>query len=217
MDTQQAATKRAEGKDHPGGLPARWADKGSPVAADDRPELSPAIAPLLAKIALDESIPVTYTTRSGEVFTTLKPLRPMPSLVLSHHPEAPTHNVAMVGFPQLGADLIRTLALNEGAARSESSALGPHALFSSLDVNFESAQSRHGAQQRFGAAPPGSNRVAALQRLTSAWRWRPARSTGALSRARTAGCFVTFIVEDNADRMKVTALSFERIEAIARA
>ena len=183
LDTQQAATKRAEGEDKPGSLPARWADTGSPVAADERPELSPAIAPLLAKIALDESIPVTYTTRSGEVFTTLKPLRPMPSLVLSHHPEAPTHNVAMVGFPQLGADLIRTLALNEGAARSESSALVPHApLFSSLDVNFESAQSRHSAQQRplHGAGgqhvAQGPSAALAPQVALSPSSWRTTRT-----------------------------------------
>jgi len=95
---------------------AKWEGQAPQEAPRDGASvaLSPAIGPLLVKMALDDAIAVTYTTRSGDVFTTLKSLRPMPSMILSQHPDHPTQHVAMVGFPQLGAELIRTLAANEG-------------------------------------------------------------------------------------------------------
>ena len=50
------------------------------------------------KLPEEEKVEVTYTTRSGDVVTTLKPLRVHPSFVLSEAPESPVLGVAVVGY-----------------------------------------------------------------------------------------------------------------------
>jgi hypothetical protein len=50
------------------------------------------------KLPETEQVEVTYTTRSGDVVTTLKPLRPQTSIILSEAPDHPVLGVAVVGY-----------------------------------------------------------------------------------------------------------------------
>mmetsp|Transcript_49600 Transcript_49600/g.101269 ORF Transcript_49600/g.101269 Transcript_49600/m.101269 type:complete len:393 (+) Transcript_49600:198-1376(+) len=54
-------------------------------------------------------IPLTYTTRSGEILTTLKRLRPQPSFILSQAPDHPMAGIVVVGYSVSGRRNVRNI------------------------------------------------------------------------------------------------------------
>lgn len=66
------------------------------------------------KLPDEEKVEVTYTTRSGEVLTTLKPLRPNPAFVLSEAPDHPVLGVALVGYTNLSKRSVMDIYNNHG-------------------------------------------------------------------------------------------------------
>mmetsp|Transcript_39098 Transcript_39098/g.63014 ORF Transcript_39098/g.63014 Transcript_39098/m.63014 type:complete len:428 (+) Transcript_39098:99-1382(+) len=66
------------------------------------------------KLPEQEKVEVTYTTRSGEVFTTLKPLRPQAAFVLSEAPDHPVLGVAVVGYSRFSKVSVMNIYNNHG-------------------------------------------------------------------------------------------------------
>mmetsp|Transcript_58433 Transcript_58433/g.140858 ORF Transcript_58433/g.140858 Transcript_58433/m.140858 type:complete len:436 (-) Transcript_58433:161-1468(-) len=58
-------------------------------------------------------VPVTYTTKSGEVVTTKKALQHAPSFILSETPDAPTLGVAILGYRRFGRKHLKDVFDNQ--------------------------------------------------------------------------------------------------------
>mmetsp|Transcript_728 Transcript_728/g.1908 ORF Transcript_728/g.1908 Transcript_728/m.1908 type:complete len:434 (+) Transcript_728:140-1441(+) len=58
-------------------------------------------------------VPVTYTTKSGEVVTTKKALQHQPSFILSETPDAPTLGVAILGYRRFGRKHLKDVFDNQ--------------------------------------------------------------------------------------------------------
>eukprot|EP00287_Rhodomonas_sp_CCMP768_P020173 CAMPEP_0202821412 /NCGR_PEP_ID=MMETSP1389-20130828/10355_1 /ASSEMBLY_ACC=CAM_ASM_000865 /TAXON_ID=302021 /ORGANISM="Rhodomonas sp., Strain CCMP768" /LENGTH=396 /DNA_ID=CAMNT_0049494171 /DNA_START=1 /DNA_END=1191 /DNA_ORIENTATION=+ len=61
-----------------------------------------------------QCIPLTYTTRSGDIYTTLKRLKPQPSFYLSETKNAPQAGIVLVGYSTNGRRNLKNIYNNQG-------------------------------------------------------------------------------------------------------